>query len=68
MESPARNDASAPNRALVADPDPVHLEETVAALVSAGFLVRTASDAGSLAAALESEPGDVVLVDNELSG
>lgn len=60
------NDASAPNRALVADPDPVRLEETVAALTSAGFLVRTASDAGSLAAALETGPSDVVVLDNAL--
>lgn len=66
MESPVTNDASAPNRALVADPDPVHLEETVAALISVGFRVRTASDAGSLAAALESAPSDVVILDNEL--
>ncbi|MHC6222098.1 ATP-binding protein [Arthrobacter sp. MMS24-S77] len=60
------NDASAPNRALVADPDPVRLEATVAALTSAGFTVRSASDAGSLAAALESGPSDVVVLDNEL--
>jgi signal transduction histidine kinase len=60
------NDASVPNRALVADPDPVRLAETAAALTAAGFLVRTASDAGSLAAALESEPSDVVVLDNDL--
>lgn len=66
MESPVTNGATTPNRALVADPDPVRLGETVAALISAGFLVRTASDAGSLAAALESGPSDVVVLDNEL--
>jgi two-component system, OmpR family, phosphate regulon sensor histidine kinase PhoR len=65
VESPESNDASAPNRALAADPDPVRLAETVTALTSAGFTVRTASDAGSLAAAL-SEPSDVVVLDNGL--
>ncbi len=60
------NDASAPNRALVADPDPVRHAETVAALAAAGFMVRSAHDAGSLAAALESEPSDVLVVDNDL--
>ncbi|MEW1823078.1 GAF domain-containing sensor histidine kinase [Arthrobacter sp. NPDC080031] len=58
--------ASSPNRALVADPDPVRHAETVAALAAAGFLVRSAHDAGSLAAALESEPSDVLVVDNDL--
>ncbi len=60
------NDASVPNRALVADPDPVRHAETVAALAAAGFVVRSAHDAGSLAAALESEPSDVLVVDNDL--
>ncbi|GAA5193284.1 hypothetical protein GCM10023346_17690 [Arthrobacter gyeryongensis] len=60
------NDASVPNRALVADPDPVRHAETVAALAAAGFMVRSAHDAGSLAAALESEPSDVLVVDNDL--
>ncbi|MGO4583510.1 ATP-binding protein [Arthrobacter sp. 2RAF6] len=58
--------ASSPNRALVADPDPVRRSETVAALAAAGFMVRSAHDAGSLAAALESEPSDVLVVDNDL--
>jgi signal transduction histidine kinase len=58
--------ASSPNRALVADADPVRHAETVAALAAAGFLVRSAHDAGSLAAALESEPSDVLVVDNDL--
>ncbi len=65
MESSVTN-ASSPNRALVADPDPVRHAETVAALAGAGFLVRSAHDAGSLAAALESEPSDVLVVDNDL--
>ncbi|MFK4296037.1 two-component system phosphate regulon sensor histidine kinase PhoR [Arthrobacter sp. GAS37] len=65
MESSVTN-ASSPNRALVADPDPVRHAETVAALAAAGFLVRSAHDAGSLAAALESEPSDVLVVDNDL--
>ncbi|GAB2736719.1 sensor histidine kinase [Arthrobacter bambusae] len=60
------HDAPVPNRALVADPDPARLAETVAALAAAGFLVRSAPDAGSLAAALESEPSDVLVVDNDL--
>ncbi|WP_284983417.1 GAF domain-containing sensor histidine kinase [Arthrobacter sp. efr-133-TYG-118] len=60
------NDASSPNRALVADPDPVRHSETVAALAAAGFMVRSAHDAGSLAAAVESEPSDVLVVDNDL--
>jgi signal transduction histidine kinase len=51
---------------LVADPDPARLAETVAALDAAGFTVRSAPDAGSLAAALESEPSDVLVVDNDL--
>lgn len=60
------NDASAPNRAVVADPDPVRHSETVAALAAAGFTVRSAHDAGSLASAVESEPSDVLVVDNDL--
>lgn len=66
MESRLTNDASAANRALAADLDPVRLAETAAALTAAGFLVRTASDAGSLAVALESGPSDVVVLDNDL--
>ncbi|MFH5878576.1 ATP-binding protein [Arthrobacter sp. NA-172] len=66
MENGLKIDASVPNRALVADPDPARLAETVAALTSVGFLVRTASDAGSLAAALEDAQSDVVLLDNHL--
>lgn len=65
VESSVAN-ASSPNRALVADPDPVRRSETVAALAAAGFMVRSAHDAGSLAAALESEPSDVLVVDNDL--
>ncbi|MDQ0032171.1 ATP-binding response regulator [Arthrobacter bambusae] len=60
--------APLPNRALVADPDPMRHAETVAALAAAGFQVRSAHDAESLAAALESEPSDVLLVDNVLRG
>ncbi|WP_332602677.1 sensor histidine kinase [Arthrobacter sp. S2(2024)] len=60
------DNASLPNRALVADPDPARLAETVAALAAAGFMVRSVPDAGSLAAALESEPCDVLVVDNDL--
>jgi two-component system, OmpR family, phosphate regulon sensor histidine kinase PhoR len=66
VDSRLTNDASAPNRALVADPDPGRLAETVAALTAAGFMVRSAHDAGSLAAALKSEPSDVLVVDNDL--
>ncbi|GAA4026368.1 hypothetical protein GCM10023063_03960 [Arthrobacter methylotrophus] len=66
MESRLTIDASVPKSALVADPDPIRRAETNAALTSAGFVVRSASDAGSLAAALESEPSDVLVVDNGL--
>lgn len=60
-----KNDASEPKRALVADPDTARLAETVAALTSAGFSVRSAYDADSLADALERGPSDVVVLDND---
>ncbi|UVJ38149.1 ATP-binding protein [Arthrobacter sp. CJ23] len=63
-----KNDASEPKRALVADPDTARLAETVAALTSAGFSVRSACDADSLADALEHGPSDVVVLDNDLRG
>ncbi|WP_442544817.1 sensor histidine kinase [Arthrobacter sp. KN11-1C] len=59
------NDSTVPNRALVADPDAARLAETVTAFSAAGFLVHSASDAGSLAVALDSEPSDVLVVDND---
>ena len=64
MDSPVSKET--PLHALVADLDPVRLAETSEALTAAGFLVDSASDAGSLAAALEAAPHDLVVLDNGL--
>jgi signal transduction histidine kinase/CheY-like chemotaxis protein len=58
---------SAPRDAIVAIPEAERLHATASVLAGAGYTVRTASDAGALAAELERNHAAVVLLDTALA-
>ena len=58
---------SAPHEAVVALTDDARLDAVASVLTGAGFSVRKASDAGSLAGELEGNRAAVVLLDTELT-
>ncbi|MFJ5862016.1 ATP-binding protein [Pseudarthrobacter sp. NPDC092439] len=62
------SDARTPRAAVVADLDAARLAMLVQALRRAGYTVRTAGDAGALAALLAAEVPDVAVVDAPLAG
>ena len=66
VQAPAEY-ASAPREAVIALTDAARLDSVAAVLTSAGFTVRKAPDAGTLARELEGDQAAVVLLDTALT-